>query len=70
MGGMFIETDQLLPYGHLFTALVELPALEGPARIPCTVRWTCPSGMGVLFGTLRASEAWAINRLSDVAQNP
>ncbi len=64
LGGMFLESADLLPYGTQFTAAVELPALEAPALIRCTVRWAAGPGMGVAFGALRAAETWAINQLA------
>lgn len=64
LGGMFVETALSLPYGTEVVAEVYLPALVRPPRVPCTVRWVIPSGVGLQFGALRVAETWAINLLA------
>ena len=63
LGGMFIETPSPLPYGTSVVIEVKLPAMNSPAKLQATVRWSGREGMGVQFGTLRAKETWAINQL-------
>jgi uncharacterized protein (TIGR02266 family) len=63
LGGMFINTHKVLPYGTVAVFEVHLPALPEPAKIEGTVRWSNSDGMGVQFHSLRARETWAINQL-------
>jgi uncharacterized protein (TIGR02266 family) len=64
LGGMFIETTRVLPYGTRVSLELNLPSLPAPAVVECTVRWAGSDGMGVQFGSLRARETWAINQLA------
>jgi hypothetical protein len=63
LGGAFVTTTEVLPYGATTVAELWLPALPTPAQIPCVVRWSSPEGMGLQFLSLRARETWAINQL-------
>ena len=63
LGGMYLITDQVLPYGAKVKLTLFLPALKEDVELEATVRWTKPDGMGVQFGSLRAREVWAFNQL-------
>lgn len=63
VGGMFIETDQPLPFGAEVTVEIALPDLPELARIACTVRWTSAEGMGVQFGVMGARETHGLVKL-------
>lgn len=63
LGGMYLVSEQRLPYGAKVQLEVYLPALKEEARIDATVRWEKEDGVGVQFGSLRAREVWALNQL-------
>ena len=63
LGGMYLVTDNELPYGTPVQLEVYLPALREDVSIAATVRWNKPDGIGVQFGSLRAREVWAFNQL-------
>jgi hypothetical protein len=56
LGGAYLETEAVLPFGAEVTLAFELPDLDTEARIPAIVRWTKPGGMGVQFGAMGARE--------------
>lgn len=64
LGGAFMITNAALPYGTRMVIEIDIPALDVPARVECTVRWSSADGMGVQFHVLRARETWAINQLT------
>lgn len=63
LGGMYLITEDELPYGTPVELEVYLPALREDVSIEATVRWVKPDGIGVQFGSLRAREVWAFNQL-------
>lgn len=63
LGGMYLVTENELPYGTSVELEVYLPALREDVSIEATVRWNKPDGIGVQFGSLRAREVWAFNQL-------
>lgn len=63
VGGMFIMSDMQLNYGDTCAVRMTLPALKESVELPVTVRWVTDEGAGVQFGSLRAREMWAINKL-------
>lgn len=63
LGGMYLLSEQPLPYGAKVQVEVFLPALREHVTIDSVVRWEKPDGMGVQFGSLRAREVWAFNQL-------
>jgi hypothetical protein len=63
LGGVFIVTDQALPFGTVAVFELDVPAVPMAAKIEGTVRWSSADGMGVQFHSLRARETWAINQL-------
>lgn len=63
LGGMYLITDESLPYGTKVHLEFHLPALNEDAKLEGFVRWVKPDGIGVQFGSLRAREVWAFNQL-------
>ena len=62
-GGMFVHTEAQLPFGERVILRVQLPGLKAESTITATIRWKNRQGMGIQFHSLRAREAWALNRL-------
>lgn len=62
IGGVFIETEQLPPFGTAIKVNLALPGIP-EAQLPGTVRWTNPGGIGVQFGLFGARETHAITTL-------
>ena len=63
LGGMYLITQEELPYGTPVELELYLPALKEDVTLAATVRWNKPDGLGVQFGSLRAREVWAFNQL-------
>ncbi|HEY0709218.1 MAG TPA: TIGR02266 family protein [Polyangia bacterium] len=69
LGGMFIETTELLPIQTTVELRFSLPAQPEPVEVTAEVRWVergdggVAAGMGVRFHGLRARDVWAFNRL-------
>jgi len=63
MGGVFIESTEVLAFGAEITIALRLPGAKGDLRLPGIVRWTKPSGFGVQFGALGARETHALSEL-------
>jgi type IV pilus assembly protein PilZ len=63
IGGMFIESPEILPFGTEITIVGLLPGTKGELRLPGIVRWAKPMGFGVQFGSLGARETHAISQL-------
>jgi hypothetical protein len=63
LGGLFMKVEEELPFGAQAKVILPLPALKEPATVPVTVRWVTAEGCGVQFGSLRAVEVWALNKL-------
>ena len=63
LGGMYLVTEESLPYGTTVKLEVFLPALKEQASLEGTVRWVKDDGIGVQYGSLRAREVWAFNQL-------
>ena len=64
LGGMFIESVEVLAYGLQLTVLVR----GGAIRLPAIVRWSSGNGMGVQFGLLGARETQAVADLVEQAK--
>lgn len=69
LGGMFIESTELLPIQSTVELRFSLPAQPEPVEVTAEVRWIergdggVAAGMGVRFHGLRARDVWAFNRL-------
>lgn len=62
MGGVFVETTLSAPFGAETTITLLLPGI-GSTRLPATVRWTKPGGLGLQFGLMGAKETHALQAL-------
>ena len=63
LGGLFMSAEGRVPFGAQAKVRLRLPALKEDAVIPVTIRWVTDEGIGVQFGSLRALEVWALNKL-------
>jgi hypothetical protein len=60
IGGAFVESAELLPFGTAVVLVGCLPNAKGDLRLPGIVRWTKTNGFGVQFALLGARETHAI----------
>ena len=60
IGGIFIESAEVLSFGTEVVIVARLPGASSEARLPGVVRWSKPNGFGVQFGSLGARETHAI----------
>ena len=60
IGGMFIETTTVAPYGANVRLFLRLPGLKDEAVVDAIVRWVKPTGMGVQFQRMGARETHAL----------
>lgn len=63
IGGMFIESEEVVSFGLEVTIVLRLPNTKADSRLPGIVRWIKPGGFGVQFGLLGARETHAISEL-------
>ncbi len=63
IGGMFITTDKVTPFGAAVSLYMHLPGVKQEVTVKGTVRWTEPDGMGVQFGLMGARETHALTQL-------
>ena len=63
LGGLFLVTDNQIPYGTDVKVRFRLPSLKEDTEAVTIVRWNKPDGFGVQFGSLRALEVWGLNQL-------
>ena len=63
IGGMFVESTEVLPFGTEITIVGRFPGAKADLRLPGIVRWNKPTGFGVQFGSLGARETHAISEL-------
>ena len=63
IGGMYVDCSESLAFGTKLTVVGRLPTMKVEARLPGTVRWCKPDGLGVQFGLLGARETHAIAQL-------
>jgi hypothetical protein len=63
IGGIFIESNEALPFGTEVVVVGRLPGSHIDLRLPGVVRWAKPDGFGVQFGLLGARETHAISAL-------
>lgn len=66
LGGMFVETKLVPPFGIAVVVVLTLPSGER-LRIPARVRWTRPGGVGVQFGLIGAHETHALLEMTKKA---
>ncbi len=60
IGGSFLETTEVLAMGKEVKLSFTLPDSSNEFLIGAVVRWTCPAGVGVQFGSLRAREVYQL----------
>lgn len=63
IGGMFVESTEVVPFGTELTIVGHFVGTKGDLRLPAIVRWAKPHGFGVQFGSLGARETHAISEL-------
>jgi hypothetical protein len=63
LGGMFVQTPHVAPYGAKIRVFLTLPELKGEAVVDSIVRWSKPDGMGIQFGVMGARETYALTKL-------
>jgi len=67
LGGVFIETDQTLPFGAKLSLKFRVPTQAESIEVDGQVRWLemdggALRGLGVRFEGLRARDVWALNK--------
>jgi uncharacterized protein (TIGR02266 family) len=67
LGGVFIETDQTLPFGAKVSLKFKIPTQVEVIEVEGQVRWLEMEegqlrGLGVRFEGLRARDVWALNK--------
>ena len=60
IGGTFVESTEVLPFGTAVVIVGRLPNTKIDLRLPGVVRWAKPNGFGVQFALLGARETHAI----------
>lgn len=63
IGGMFVESTEVVPFATEVTIVGQFIGTKGELRLPAVVRWAKPDGFGVQFGSLGARETHAISQL-------
>ena len=63
LGGMLIDVGRAFPLGTALTLHFRLPALDVDTEVKAVVRWNKDGNHGVQFGSLRARDVWALNKL-------
>ena len=63
IGGMFVESTEVVPFGTEVTIVGRFVGTKADLRLPGIVRWAKPDGFGVQFGSLGARETHAISQL-------
>jgi uncharacterized protein (TIGR02266 family) len=67
LGGVFIETEQTLPFGARVLLKFKVPTQNEAIEVEGQVRWLEMDegrlrGLGVRFEGLRARDVWALNK--------
>lgn len=63
IGGMFVESTEVLPFGTEISIVGRFPGAKAALRLSGIVRWAKPDGFGIQFGSLGARETHAISEL-------
>lgn len=63
LGGCSIARSTPIAFGAQVELKVVLPPLREETTIPAVVRWLKDDLLGLQFGSLRAKEVWALNRM-------
>jgi len=64
LGGIFVDTDIPYLFGEHVLIYLALPHDARSMSLPATVRWTCPSGIGLQFGLLGARDTHDITEFT------
>lgn len=64
IGGMFVETAVVLPFGAELIVTLPVPSEARTLRLPGRLRWSNPIGMGLQFGLLGARETHTLVQLT------
>jgi hypothetical protein len=70
IGGTFIETTELLPFGTRVVIIARLPGTTTDLRLPGIVRWQRTNGIGIQFDGLGSRETHAILTIVGTAALP
>jgi type IV pilus assembly protein PilZ len=70
LGGIFIETKTVVPFGARVTVSIPLRTRAVDLRIDGSVRWTNPEGVGVQFGLMGARATYELSALLAAAHDP
>jgi uncharacterized protein (TIGR02266 family) len=67
LGGVFIDTDQRLPFGSKVSLRFTVPTATETIQVEGQVRWIETEegqvrGIGIQFAGLRARDVWALNK--------
>jgi uncharacterized protein (TIGR02266 family) len=67
LGGVFIDTDQRLPFGSKVSLRFTVPTAPETIQVDGQVRWIEAEdgqvrGIGIQFAGLRAKDVWALNK--------
>lgn len=60
LGGMLVETDELLEFGQTFEFNLEVPDPHQMINAHGKVMWLKPGAIGVSFDALRPIDVWAL----------
>ena len=60
VGGVFVFTDNKLPFAANVKVFIAFPPPTGVIELPAVVRWGTDNGVGLQFGLLGARETHAI----------
>lgn len=64
MGGILVQSNLGLVFGDEVTVRFEVPKLDAPIIVNCTVRWIMEHDIaGLNFNALKAIETWAVSQL-------
>jgi type IV pilus assembly protein PilZ len=63
IGGMFVESTEVVPFNTEITIVGRFPGAKADLRLAGVVRWAKPNGFGIQFGSLGARETHAISEL-------
>jgi uncharacterized protein (TIGR02266 family) len=63
LGGMFVESATIAPFGSEVTLHLRLPHAKEELTLPGVVRWVRDGGMGIQFGNLGAKETYEITEV-------
>lgn len=63
LGGMLLEVPDPFPFGTKLNLRFRLPGVNFDTEVEATVRWNKEDGVGLQFGSFRAKDVRALNKL-------